>query len=264
MNNVMRAMYRSNGLRFVYRNLIPEFVKSPFYKFCARIWPNHFTRSWELELETRREFIRRAFMTLHMNKITGDYAEFGCCGGNTFRLAYHESRKQKYNCMLWAFDSFQGLPAQAVPEDSHPNWIQGVLCTTAKDFKRICKKSGLQDSDYRMIEGFYDETLKPSARDNNRPTSVAFAYIDCDLYSSTKTVLNFLATRIRQGTIVAFDDYFCYASDALSGERLACAEFLKENPNFHFSPYCQYSWGGMSFIVEDRKLWKTVDPSILP
>lgn len=265
MNNAMRSLYRKNSLRFAYRTLIPKFVKNPFYKTCALIWPDHFTRGAQLEIETRREFMRRAFTTLHMNKITGDYAEFGCCGGNTFRLAYHESRKLKFNCRLWAFDSFRGLPPQSVPEDQHPKWIEGDFRTTADEFKQICKKGGLLESEYTMVEGFYEESLKSPELDAKlSANSIAFAYVDCDLYSSTKTVLNFLAPRIKHGTIIAFDDYFCYSSTALAGERLACAEFLKENTNFHFSPYYQYSWGGMSFIVEDKQLWKTVNCTVLP
>ena len=32
-------------------------------------------------------------------------------------------------------------------------------------------------------------------------------HVDCDLYSSTKTVLDALAGRIRAGTVIVFDEY---------------------------------------------------------
>ena len=34
--------------------------------------------------------------------------------------------------------------------------------------------------------------------------------MDCDLYSSTRDVLNMLTTKITAGTIIAFDEYFNY------------------------------------------------------
>jgi hypothetical protein len=51
-------------------------------------------------------------------------------------------------------------------------------------------------------------------------------YIDCDLYSSTKTVMAFLGSRLKHGMIVALDDYYCYSATGISGERLACLDFL--------------------------------------
>jgi O-methyltransferase len=262
MNSFIRALYRQNGLRHAYRTYVPEFVKAPLYKTLARVWPNDFSRAVEVDAASSRELMRKAFSLLGNNGITGDYAEFGC-GRGSFVPAYQESRKVKFNCTMWAFDSFRGLPAPSGAEDEHPRWIEGAYTTTVEYFRGFCKEAGISESEYNIVEGFYDETLAPS-KQAKLPESIAFAYIDCDLYSSTKTVLNFLAPRIKHGTILAFDDYFCYSSTALAGERLACVEFLKEHPDVHLSPYCQYHCGGMSFIVEDKKLWKTVDCNILP
>ena len=57
------------------------------------------------------------------------------------------------------------------------------------------------------------------------------AYIDCNLYSSTVTVLEFLAPRLKHGMIVAFDDYFCWSPTQVSGERFALHEFTRITPN---------------------------------
>jgi hypothetical protein len=57
-------------------------------------------------------------------------------------------------------------------------------------------------------------------------------------------------------SIVAFDDYFCYAANAL-------ADFLRENRSFIFSPYCQFGWHGMSFIAEEKIHWKRINLSLL-
>jgi len=88
----------------------------------------------------RREFMRRAFAALSFNGISGDYAEFGCCGGMTFKLAHQESRKRGFNCKLWAFDSFCGLPPQSMPEDQYPNSIEGTMKTSLEEFTSICRQ----------------------------------------------------------------------------------------------------------------------------
>jgi O-methyltransferase len=216
----------------------------------------------------RRQLMRRAFTALRFNGIEGNYAEFGCHGGMTFGLAYQESRKAGYDCTLWAFDSFCGLPPQTLPEDQHPVWVQGALKTSLKRFREICKTNGIPQAKYKVIPGFYQNTLAPGGRGElEGPEKISFAYVDCDLYTSTRTVLGYLAKRLSHGSIVAFDDYFCYSQAALAGERLAACHFLQEYPGFIFAPYCQYGWHGMSFIVEQKSMWtrsqkKLADPTL--
>jgi predicted O-methyltransferase YrrM len=56
-----------------------------------------------------------------------------------------------------------------------------------------------------LVVGWFDDTLPKFVRDNSQ--AVAFLHIDCDLYSSTQTVLRLLRDRIRPGTIIVFDEY---------------------------------------------------------
>lgn len=63
--------------------------------------------------------------------------------------------------------------------------------------------------------------------------------------------------------ILALDDYYCYSPRTLSGERLACLEFLLNDSRFHFSPFVQFGWHGMSFVVEDRAMHPSPQPGIL-
>ena len=45
-------------------------------------------------------------------------------------------------------------------------------------------------------------------KENSDP--VAFIHVDCDLYSSTKTIFDHLGDRLQVGTIILFDEYFNY------------------------------------------------------
>lgn len=207
------------------------------------------------EYQWHKDFFRKAFYALAFNGINGDYAEFGCCGGITFCLAYKMSRQSGYNCTLWAFDSFCGLPPKTCSEDEHPVWIEGSMSVEIDEFKKICSENNIPRKEYRIISGFYENTLK-----NNQdilPDNIALAFIDCDLYSSTKHVFDFLLPRLKHGMIIALDDYYCWTPTQLSGEQKACAEYFDENSQWCLRPFIQFGWGGMSFIVENRNAGKT-------
>jgi hypothetical protein len=202
------------------------------------------------EKHCRHEFFYNAFMALRFNGIDGDYLEFGCHGGVTFGLAHDEIRRHKHSAKLWAFDSFQGLPAPSDEKDAHPLWTEGRLSTSVDRFHRICANNGIARDAYTIVPGFFDQTLQGLSA-SDKPINVALAYIDCDLYSSTKTVLDFLQPRLKHGMIIAFDDYFCWSDSNSSGERLAMLEFLSLHREWNFLPYKSFGWHGQSFIVEN-------------
>jgi len=68
---------------------------------------------------------------------------------------------------------------------------------------------------------------------------------------------------MKHGMILALDDYYCYSPRTLSGERLACPELLLNDSRFHFSPFAQFGWHGISFVVEDRAMHPSPQPGIL-
>ncbi len=207
------------------------------------------------EEDHRAEFMRRAFHALNFNGISGDYAEFGSHGATTFALAYHEIMRWPKARKLWAFDSFAGLPEQEGEKDYHPGWKKGKMSTSLEVFHRHCQRRGIPDGAYQAVEGFYEQTIgKAEADAAGLPSDIALAYVDCDLYSSTSTVLGFLKPRLKHGMIIAFDDYFCFSDRTISGERKAFVDIFGNDQRFQFLPYVQYGWHGMSFIVEDRRL----------
>ena len=218
---------------FFYNKLIPATI---------------FKNTWR-ERMSRQEFYFEAFRALAFNGIDGEYVEFGSCGGKTFSMAYHHSRRQKLPLSLWSFDSFEGLPTTEEVSDIHPRWVGGTMKTGLSDFHSICKANGIPEDRYHVVSGFYDHTL-PKFSPTDEPKNICLAYIDCDLYSSTKTVLEFLESRIKHGMIIAFDDYYCWSKTDISGERKAMLEFLEKNSQWQLVPYMKFGWAGMSFVVE--------------
>ncbi len=212
--------------------------------FCSKV----FSRNWQDKFE-RQVFFNKAFSLLAFNEISGDYVEFGSHRCRTFAMAHKESRRRWLSPRLWAFDSFKGLPPTSATEDWHPRWQAGTMATPLEDFRRKCKQAGIPESDYRVVAGYYSESL-PQIAAGDEPRDICLAYIDCDLYSSTKDVLCFLSSRLKHGMIIAFDDWYLWSAKGLSGEKIAFDEFCSALPLWKFHPYLPIGWHGLSFIVE--------------
>ena len=60
-----------------------------------------------------------------------------------------------------------------------------------------------------LVPGWFDRSL-PAFLDAHPDQPVSFLHIDCDLYSSTQTVLAQLKDRIIAGTVIVFDEYLNY------------------------------------------------------
>ncbi len=195
-----------------------------------------------------KEFFFDAFTALRVNGITGDYAEFGSQSGSSMAIAHAEIEFSSVDRHMWAFDSFEGLPETAEPRDVHPSFIRGGGGDGKEGFISALDGYGVPAEAYTIVEGYYDQTL-PVIGDGP-PTDIALAYIDCNLYSSTVTVLDFLEPRLKHGMILAFDDWFCWSPTDVSGEQTALTEFARRRNDLHFEPFKQISWSGQSFVVQ--------------
>lgn len=195
------------------------------------------------EFQGRQAFMQNALRMLAYNGISGAYAEFGCGGGATMVAAYREIAKYEPRA-LWGFDSFEGLPAPT-EQDHHPEWAEGAYAVGLADFQRRLQLGEVPPEAVRLVPGFYERTLSGfgDCRD------IALAYIDCDLFSSTTTVLEFLRPRLKTGMLLAFDDFYCHTADGRSGEQRAFAEFRRTAPGFEFERYLPIGWHGQSFVV---------------
>ena len=175
------------------------------------------------------------------------YFEFGCHSGRTFSEAVKASKFLDIEDMeFFAFDSFSGLP------DTDPNkdgvFKKGDFFTSKKDFIKIVKKkSRLELEEHQIIEGFFSETL--NAELQNKLPKAGIVHIDVDLYSSTVEILNFIKPLLSLGTVILFDDWYCFPVGEDKGERLALKEFCKANPKFQLEEWKNYSTFGKSFFV---------------
>jgi len=198
----------------------------------------------------RSGMIMLAFEFMNGNVMTGDYFEFGCWGGRTFRLAYEHHKAHFNNRMhFWLFDSFKGLP-ELVAVDEHPKWRTGDFCTSLEEFVGIAERAGIPSGVYSTIVGYYEQTLTPElAARIALKTKAGVVYVDCDLYESTRKVLDFIYPILQAGTVICFDDFYCFNGSPVRGEQLAIKEFLKDHGDVEFVEYVNFGWHGKSYIV---------------
>lgn len=232
------------------RRPLSELLRRVVFRAGDRFLRQYFFDTGVQEKLGRQQFFFEAFKALRFNCITGDYVEFGSGWGVTLALAYGEAKRHGHAARLWTFDSFRGLPEQRGWQDEHPRWDKGKMRTSLEQFNAACAASGVPRDAYTVVPGFFDDTIGTMSA-SDPPAVIALAYIDCDLYSSTTTVLSFLEPRLKHGMIVAFDDYFCWSPSQIAGERRALMEFLNSSERWDFLPYVQFGWSGMSFVVED-------------
>ncbi|HWB95741.1 MAG TPA: TylF/MycF/NovP-related O-methyltransferase [Bryobacteraceae bacterium] len=139
-------------------------------------------------------------------KLAGLYCEFGVFQGKTINFIASRTQSEVHG-----FDSFEGLP-----EDWRPGMDKGAF---------VVKNLPAVRPNVRLYKGWFNETLPGFVKDHTGP--IAFLHLDADLYSSTKTVFEFLGDRIVPSTVIQFDEYFNY-SGWQQGEHQAFTEFCAE------------------------------------
>jgi hypothetical protein len=169
----------------------------------------------------------------------GDYLEFGVFRGDSLICMERARREAGLSFRLFGFDSFAGLPELA-PEDQ--GWTSGSFRSNYGSTRRRLTKNGIDWSRTVLVKGWYDETLTPELRGQHKLVKASTIMIDCDLYSSTKTALEFSAPLIRDEAIIFFDDWDGGSGLAERGEGEARAfrEFLAEHQEFVATEFDSY------------------------
>ena len=185
----------------------------------------------------------------HGKTLPATFFEFGCHSGRTFSTAINSSKYLNlFPFKAYAFDSFEGLPETNEKLDGY--FESGTFCTSRADFVDIVrKKTGLVIADDQIIEGYYNKSLTIDLR-KNLP-KIGVVHIDVDLYSSTKDILKFTKPLLVNGSVILFDDWYCFKPGIKNsyGEHKAVNEFLDINKNVKLLPWKAYSTFGQSFFI---------------
>lgn len=169
--------------------------------YIERAMPN------ALGLDSQRELLE---FGLKQVTVDGHYLEFGVFTGGTIRFIARRVGTRT----IHGFDSFVGLPEA---------WSGFSLG------RKVFDQSGRLPRVPRNVmlhQGYFETSIPKWLEQHSGP--IAFMHLDCDLYSSTKTVFKLVASRLVAGTIILFDEYFNY-SNWEQHEFKAFQEFVAEH-----------------------------------
>jgi hypothetical protein len=199
----------------------------------------------------REEILKLALRFVKMSQLYGDYLEFGVFEGQTFQAAYHLAQRNGLNDMLfYAFDSFEGLPEPQGQELwARAQFKKGDYSCSQERFLAKLAGTGADSARVVVVPGWFDQVLVESTRKQLKLRKAAVVWVDCDLYESTVPVLEFIRPYLQDGTILIFDDWFCFKGRPDRGEQLAVAQWLMRNPQVKLAEFHKFGWHGNSFVV---------------
>jgi len=216
-------------------------------------------------LDIRSNAFSKCIRFINYEKIQGDILEFGVYTGRSLALLSYINNKyykteNKLNSLdkikrnIYGFDSFEGLQ----DTDGHARWEKNMFkynhsyhptigdneLVTPEKINSFFTEMGL---DKPIIRKSFFNNLNMDDIDK-----VGLCHIDCDLYSSTKEVLNLIKDKLVFGSIIMFDDWFNNLADPDKGEQKAFNEFLHENKNITAVPFERYATFCQAFIIHIR------------
>jgi len=149
---------------------------------------------------------------LHSKPLHDDnslWLEFGVYEGRTINFISGQTNK-----IVYGFDSFKGLPE---------NWRDGFL---KEHFNKDGKLPRVNPNVVLEI-GWFNETLEPFLS-KHEGKKITLLHVDCDLYSSSKYVLDKCTPFLEKDSIVVFDELINYDGYE-EGEWKAMNEWVNEN-----------------------------------
>jgi hypothetical protein len=147
---------------------------------------------------------RKYMETIKAEKREGAIVEFGVFKGQTLNHLVEKCEELDLRVPIFGFDSFEGLPDVSEHDFDcfHAGQFAGAFDAVAERLKCDSRKN------VRLVKGWFSKTLateeivaSPALR------TIAFAHLDCDLYSSTVDCLRFLEGRLADGAFLVFDDW---------------------------------------------------------
>jgi len=184
----------------------------------------------------------------------GDYYEFGLYRGYTFWYAQQAADRVGLTSMrFFGFDSFAGLPEVQGADKKAGIFIPGDYVCTRPDVEQQLTEHGFDWSRAALTEGFFEVSLTPETRQALGAGPAALVMVDCDLYQSTVPVLAFLADLMQDGTIVLFDDWYCFGEADDKGEPRAFREFCQIHPHWRAEWLMDFPTYGKAFVMRRRE-----------
>jgi hypothetical protein len=164
-----------------------------------------------------------------IRQVEGDIVECGVGRGVSLASLLYAAALFRLPKTVYGFDSFAGFPDATAEdlsgrvkeigkspggwENTSPELIETYFALDQQFADSLLKS---YTPTLRLVPGFFEDTLAA-----NLPERIALLHVDCDLYSSTRTVLEQCLPRMTAGGIILFDEYH---TEQWPGEKQAADE----------------------------------------
>jgi hypothetical protein len=195
-------------LRLVSKLLPGEYLKTVFYLNV---------------IDLPRRAIRQALFSFYRydhvyavlkefaNQCVGPFSvlEFGTSDGYSFVKLLYATRflKLTNRVTVHTFDSFEGMPPAVDERDkewtSEDDWVPGQFKGRYHELEAYCAP---RYKNYQIHRGYFEDSIDDAFLKALNHSPPALIWIDCDYYSSTKTIFERLIDRIPNGCVIYFDD----------------------------------------------------------
>ena len=156
--------------------------------------------------------------------LEGDLAECGVYRGETLIPLGLYIKQNHINKKIFGFDTFEGFGELAHSDPAENANIRTHCLFTDTSYEMVQGKITRLNLSERVfiIKGFFSNSLS-GVRDRR----FCFVHLDCDLYDSYKTCLNFFYNRMTSGGVILLDEY---NDPPWPGCNRAVDEFLLDKP----------------------------------
>jgi hypothetical protein len=196
--------------------------------------------------------LKKAFYSVELDCLEGDYLEFGVYQGTSFVAALQSWRSVRGDRSprrrFFGFDSFEGFKYSEA-KDRHPVFVEGEFKVDYERVRRRISRRFARHAEWRLVRGYLEDSIAGRSPTDFGIEKAAVILIDLDLGKPTKVALDFVRPALQEGTVVLFDDYMAYRGRPDLGEQGALADFERENPGFAFRRFFDYGLAGRVFIV---------------
>lgn len=213
----------------------------------------------------------KAANILAAEKVEGDYLEFGVYAGASLIQAYrtietvfaqHQAlndgrspedaqaiRRIWESMRFFAFDSFEGLPALEGVDTLGRDFAEGKYACSEAGLRARLDSAGIPPERLVTVPGWFEQTCRPETIDKLRLRKASIIHVDCDLYTSARVVLDFVTPLLTDGTILIFDDWYCFRGHPDLGEQRAFEEWRAGLDGWRFTQYQKEGPWRNSFIA---------------
>ncbi len=228
-----------------------------FFIYLMQVVPYPVTHNIE-----KTNAIRKAFWHLNLEKLSGDYFEFGVAFGNSLRSAQLASKKSIAPRLgvnsqpreFFAFDTFEAFTSSD-KDDNHATWTGEKFSFPFETVKARFRKN----PEVKLFKGDVSDLghdslfFKKVMGEIGSNRKVAIAMFDMDLKGPTASALRFLEPMLQNGSILIFDEFYAFGGAEELGESGALREFLVSNQNVSLREFASYGDGGRIFQVQLRE-----------